>query len=378
MARSSSTLSAGAPKVAASLDASARALAAEPLARVPLERCRLLLYELPGGPPATDPDPRRTLRRVLDALASAGRLRLPSARSKSGWDRAREPPLPRVVVVQRGPRAARSDLPAVLHPLLARARDRAVGVRLPDDVAAIDAWLKAHGNTAPALPAAERSYEIFGDEKRLDAFLRTRFAVQGGLGPESVHAYRVVEPFAMTEFDASSSWAIALENLATYDSTCRAVRRLDPATPAPSAVIFGRGTQFTLSCASLPERLPATRLVHDFGDLDATGLEIALPAQHTLHGHGVRLAPWAAACARLLERPGTAVSRTPRSSHVARLVGFLPADHRERARHVLSTPSRVAQESVARLELEALVARLSAETSSGLSIASRGQDPERS
>lgn len=341
------------------LEAFARALAGEPSARVPLERCRALLHALPGGPPLLDPDPRRALALALDALASAGRVRLPSPRSRSGWDREREPPLPRAVVVPRGPRTPRSGPPAALHPLLARARDRATGVRLPDDVAVIDAWLKAHGASAPELPVAERSYEIFGDEKRLDAFLRTRFAAQGGLGPESVRAYRVVEPFAMTELDASSSWAIAVENLATYDSTCRAAQRLAAPAARPSAVIFGRGTQFMLSCASLPDRLPATRRVHYFGDLDATGLEIALTAQAILRDHGVTLAPWTAAYARMLERPASRVTRAPRQADVARLVGFLAPDQRPRAEAVLTAPGRIAQESVPRPELEALVLELS-------------------
>ena len=335
----------------------ARLLGEEPRARVPLERCRALLASLPGGPPGGDPDPRRVLLDALTALARAGVLRLPAVASSTGWDRERRPALPRWVLVPRARRQP-STTPADLHTLLARARDRAVGVRLPADVAVLDAWLKAQALTAPELPVAERSFEIFGDEKRLDAFLRTRFAVQGGLVAATFRAYRVVEPFAMTPFDPTSCWALALENLASYDSVCRVVSSLPPEATRPAAVIFGRGTQFTLSCESLPTRLPTVRQLVYLGDLDATGLEIPLSARATLSTSDVQVVPWEAAYASMLARPSRPVSAAPRPAELERLVQFLPSPLREPARTLLRAPARVPQESVTRTELARLVAEL--------------------
>lgn len=345
---------AGAPLPEA-LDAFARLLAEEPRARVALDRCRALFAGLPGGPPGSDPDPRRLLLDALVALDAAGRLRLPSRRSRIAWDREREPALPSWVHVPRIPRT-RSSIPTDLHPLLARARDRAVAVRLPSDVADLDTWLKAHEGTALELPVAERSFEIFSDEKRLDALLRTRFARQGGLTPASFRAYRVVEPFAMTAFAPASDWAIALENLASYDSVCRVVAAMTPGAGRPAAVIFGRGTQFMTSCESFPSRLPGVRRVLYLGDLDPTGLEIPLAASAILGTMGIALEPWAEAYALLLECPPNRVAAQPRASEAERLVGFLPAIQRQRAREVLLAPSRIPQEALSRVDLEGLLA----------------------
>lgn len=338
------------------LEAYARALAGEPRVEVTLARCRALLQSLPGGPPSSDPDPRRGLREVLDALARAGRVRLPSCRSKTGWEREREPALPHVVYLVRA-RSARASASssATLHPLLARARDRAPGVRLPIDLLALDAWLKAHGATAPDLPMAERSYEIFGDEKRLDAFLRTCFAADGGLTPADFRAYRVVEPFAMTAFDPGSSWALALENLTTYDSVCRALATARHRAPRPAAVIFGRGAQLRTSCASLPERLPNVHRLVYMGDLDATGLDIPLAVRTTLSSAKIDVVPWSAAYGAMLRCHARPVHKAPRLTAVERLVQFLDTSQRTRALEILLAPARVPQESVNQLALAALL-----------------------
>lgn len=337
------------------LETFARLLAEEPRARVPLDRCRALFAGLPGGPPGGEPDPRQLLLDALVALDAAGRLRLPSRRSRIAWDRERDPALPTWVHVPRAPRT-RSLIPVDLHPHLAKARDHAVGVRLPSDVADLDTWLKAHGGTAVELPVAERSFEIFADEKRLDAFLRTRFARQGGLTAASFRAYRVVEPFAMTAFDPASDWAVALENLASYDSVCRVVADSPTDAARPAGVIFGRGTQFMISCESLPSRLPGVSRVLYLGDLDPTGLEIPVAAATVLETMGVALEAWGQAYALLLTRPSARMSTVPREPDVDRLVRFLPRELSERTRCLLLAPARIAQEALTRSDLAQLMA----------------------
>lgn len=340
--------------LAPEIEAFAAALDGEPRARVHLERCRELFLAHGADRATGEPDPRRALAGALDLLAAAGRIRLPSRRSKHLWQEERAPALPAHVVRARE-NEPEAPVLGSLHPVLARARDRARGARLPDGIAEADAWLKARALDGEPVPLAERSHEVFGDEKRLGGFLRTRFALEGGLGPESFGAYPVADPFAMTEVRPGASWAIALENLATYDSVCRAYAREGP-TGRPAAVIFGRGNHFTASCLSLPERLRSVRRLVYFGDLDRAGLEIPLAVRALVPS--VSVEPWERAYAALLEcKPGPS-SRKVSPEVAARVTEFLPRELREKVAALLERGSRVPQEAVGRATLATLICQL--------------------
>jgi hypothetical protein len=157
----------------------------------------------------------------------------------------------------------------------------------------------------------------------------------------------------MTAFDGGADWALAIENLATYDSARRAIEA--GATDPPAALIFGRGNHFTASCASLPERLPGVRTLLYFGDLDRRGLEIPLAVRAALPGIDVR--PWAAAYEALLACEPIAAEGppVPRATAVA-LARFLPEGCRGPAVEVLAAGRRVPQEAVGRGVLGALPA----------------------
>ncbi|HVY60430.1 MAG TPA: hypothetical protein VHF22_02205, partial [Planctomycetota bacterium] len=283
----------------------AAALEREPRAQVPLDRCRELFHAARCFDSAEEPDPHRALAAALTALEAGGRIRLPSRRSRHLWSEERNPPVPvRVRVLRAAPPAPAAARP-LLHPVLSLAQERAQASALPGGVAALDAWLKRAAPDLEPVPLQERSYEVFGDEKRLGHFLATRFAVAGGLRPESFGAFRVFEPFVVSPLagaeagapptaaparpteraeaatgSAAASWAIAVENLATYDSVRRAFEdapaRRTAREAGLAAVIYGRGNHVTSSCASLPERLPAVRRLVYFGDLDERGLSIPL------------------------------------------------------------------------------------------------------
>ncbi len=334
------------------LERFAAALVAEMSARVPLDRCQ----ELFRAVVTVDGDPREALAAALDALQVAGRIRLPAARTKHLWDRERKPPLPTYVSRPRAA-SAEPEAPVVaLHPDLARAVDLAVGARRPEGLLAADAWLKERRSNATAMPLAERSFEIFGDEKRLDEFLRTRFARRGRLDAATFTAYPVVEPFAMTPYDSTSRWAIAVENLATYDSLRRTIDSTAGARPA--AVIFGRGNQFVTSCASLRERLRSVRRLLYFGDVDLTGLEIARDAQLAL-APDVDVVPWADAYERALDaRPMEAATPPVDLEAAEDAARFLPEPSRRRAIALLLRGARVPQESVSLPVLRELAGRV--------------------
>jgi hypothetical protein len=339
----------------ADLQAFGRAVTDEPTARVTLERLREL-FRMAGPSAHDDPDPRRALGRALEALAAAGVARPPSTRSKHLWEGTREPALPlHVTRAPTAPPRPRRPADPPLHPALARARDRAPGVRLPDGIAEANAWLERAGLAPEVVPVAERSYEIFGDEKRLDAFLRTQFALEGGLGAGTFHALRVADPFVAAEVDLSSAWAIAVENLATWDSVVQAAAGLPPTADKPAAVIFGRGRQFDVSCLSLPERLPGVRRLVYFGDLDEAGL--AIPLAVRVHLPTLIVEPWAPAYAALLEcRPNPRPVDPVPPDRAERLVGFLPPALRSAAYTLLTSGRRIPQEAVGRTALARLLA----------------------
>lgn len=338
--------------VSPELERFAAALLAETSARVPLDRCQ----ELFRASVTVDGDPREALAAALNALQVAGRIRLPAARTKHLWDRERTPPLPTYISRPRAT-SAEPEAPVVaLHPDLARAVDLAVGARRPEGLLAADAWLKERRSSATAVPLAERSFEVFGDEKRLDEFLRTRFARRGKLDAATFTAYPVVEPFAMTPYDSASRWAVAVENLATYDSVRRAIDSTAGARPA--AVIFGRGNQFVTSCASLRERLPSVRRLLYFGDVDLTGLEIARDAQLAL-APDVDVVPWVDAYERTLDARAMEAATPPVDLEAAEdAARFLPEPSRRRAIALLLRGARVPQESVSLPVLRELVGRV--------------------
>jgi hypothetical protein len=341
--------------LAPALERLAAALEREPRARVSIDRCRELFLAHCGHDPADEPDPRRALAQALAALEESGRVRLPARRSRHLWEEERSPALPAYVLRAGAPRPRAAARPP-LHPVLALAQERAGTAALPSGVDRLDAWLRSASAGAPVAPLQERSYEIFGDEKRLGALLATRFALEGGLSHASFRAYRVSEPFVVSEVAPGADWAIAVENLATYDSvrraTCGPAGRA-PERGAPAAVIYGRGNHFTASCASLPERLPSVRRLVYFGDLDPRGLRIPLAVRAALPG--LEVAPWHSAYNRLLTFQPSRHRRPADPAEAARLAAFLPEELRGAAEAVLRSGCRLPQEAVGRAAIEELL-----------------------
>ncbi len=332
-----------------------RALAAEAQGTIPIERVWRLFEE--SRPPPGDPDRRRDLASALERAAAAGAIRLPSPANRKLWEREREPPLPVWVRPVRPGPARATGAKRVWHPTIAAAIARVdPGVRLPAGLDALDDWLKSAAHGAAPLPVRERSYEIFGGEKRLEVLLGSRFCVEGGLSADDLRCYRVMEPFVMKGFDPSAADAIALENLATYDSVVRTVATRPQGMTTPAAVIFGSGNQFVRTCESLPARLPQVRRLIYFGDLDPEGLMIALNVRRAL-APGVAVVPWASAYDVLLARRATPVEPLDPRRAEALSRFFDDGPLRVRIAETLARGARIPQEAVSRVELEHLLAR---------------------
>jgi hypothetical protein len=160
-------------------------------------------------------------------------------------------------------------------PKLAFLTTSRIGVA-PEDLLKLNTFFLNHHESRPAVPIKERSLEIFGDEKRLDALLATSLFRNGRLKLKNdLHCEIVGEPLGWKRgpAEASTQAIIVIENAGTWHSYCRwnAERR------GFSAVVYGCGNRFADGVQYLADifaELGGPRRVFYFGDLDPQGLLI--------------------------------------------------------------------------------------------------------
>jgi hypothetical protein len=146
----------------------------------------------------------------------------------------------------------------------------------PDDLLKLNEFLLQEPRTRSVVPIKERSLEIFGDEKRLDALVSTSLFRAGRLDwIRDLKCEIIGEPLAWKRgpAEAASGPVIVIENAATWHSYCRwnVERKLF------SAVVYGCGNRFVDGFHFLPDifrELGGPRRLLYFGDLDPRGLEI--------------------------------------------------------------------------------------------------------
>lgn len=222
---------------------------------------------------ATSPLRRTILAEVIDHLVEAGAVRTPAARSQ--WDRSGTPPLPMWLRPPQGARARQPSsaaaAPADLRPELAGARSLGKLTAAEAEVLdAVNRWLVS-GAGPMVVPHRERSLEVFGDEKRLDALRSSRLFSSGVLSFELLGC-EWVPPQLPWRRVGPGRVALVVENAATFRSVSRALE-VDPGPVG--VVVAGGGNAFTRTVAGLgdPQVGPLDRMTY-FGDLDAAGLEI--------------------------------------------------------------------------------------------------------
>ena len=133
------------------------------------------------------------------------------------------------------------------------------------------------------VPIKERSLEIFGDEKRLDALQSTSLFRNGRLNPEKDLRCEIIgEPLGWQRgpMEVAAQPIIVIENAATWQSYCRwnSERKLF------SAVVYGCGNRFadgTRHLADIFTEIGGPRQIFYFGDLDPQGLLI--PQEASTH-----------------------------------------------------------------------------------------------
>jgi hypothetical protein len=159
----------------------------------------------------------------------------------------------------------------------------------PEDLIRLNEFFLNGGSQRPLIPVKERSLQIFGDEKRLDA-LRTTALFKGRLTLESLRCFVVAEPLGWQRGPDTSGPLLVIENAATWDSYCRWNRE----RAVFSAVVYGCGNRFADGVARLADifaELGGSRRVLYFGDLDPQGLRIPQLASRYATSENVNLPP---------------------------------------------------------------------------------------
>lgn len=220
---------------------------------------------------------RQKLRYLLDALAADGSISLPS---NNNYDNG-NPPLPKRILRNdvKKPRRERLDQ-HLWAPELAFLSESPI--EADSDWLIVDAWLKAGGRRAEFIPQKERSLDIFGDEKKLDYFLRKSQFKLGIISRDTLRCYYVPEPICCTPgpFGAKNKPGLVVENATTFSSLCEFNR----SAGRYGFIAYGGGNSFLSTVEGLMLTLKEYGhcKVFYFGDIDWDGLQIMLGARKKL------------------------------------------------------------------------------------------------
>ena len=174
------------------------------------------------------------------------------------------------------------------EPALAFVREARLNVPFAE-LRQLNDFIKDGGGKRGIIPIKERSLQLFGDEKRLDALLDSALFREGRLDERRDLRCEVIG--VPLGWKRGPSIAVAqpilvIENAATWHS----YGRWNTERGLFSAVVYGDGNRFVDGIRHLHEifdELGGTRLVFYFGDLDAAGIQIPLRASTKAAIHGL-------------------------------------------------------------------------------------------
>lgn len=225
----------------------------------------------------TSPLRRRILAGAAQELATCGTVRLPADGGR-GWDHSAHPPLPRWVE-QLVPRRARASRPGPRAWVEALAFAARLAPSRADEelLAPINTFLRDRPDAEP-VPIAERSYELYGDEKHLARISSHRLVTTGLLSmPDHLRAFPSPAPLAMFEL-GPAPWMLIVENSAAFTS----LRRILNSWPRRQEVgwlAYGGGDHLVASLTTCLETFKERQHPVDdlllYTDLDLDGLECA-------------------------------------------------------------------------------------------------------
>lgn len=305
---------------------------------------------------------------LTEALAELEERRLVRATKSHVRNAATKLPSEIALLGRADPRVAVSVAHHSWRPELAFARQLTTLRRSEfEALVAIQAFLLKTVPSAGRVPTAERSLQVFGDEKRLDALLANRRLFgEGRVTLEMLRAYRCPPPFVYTPTGPGPA-ALVIENAATYDSVLRALPR-DGRSPI-GLVAFGGGNAFVATVGYFAELVRGGKQIEEiryFGDLDTEGLRVPVNADRVALTLGVpRVLPANALWVLLLAHGRPSAHQPIRGSTARKLVTWLPIALQAEAAAHLEAGSRLAQEAVS---LDLLLADDHWTTSHGLGL----------
>lgn len=212
------------------------------------------------------------LQDYLKELEGRGDVTLPS-KAGDGWERAGSPPLPLWVLVTPVPAAELAeDYTAVTWVPEMGFWTELKTSQLPAAKAINDFLLRRPPASLMLVPIKERSLEIFGDEKRLDALRTGDTLFKGRLPLATLGAYVVPTPLPYRATNAPGRPVLVVENHCSFWSLGEWNQR----AKRYAAIAYGAGGSFQSSGDALAQVLRETggSIALYLGDLDPAGLRI--------------------------------------------------------------------------------------------------------
>jgi hypothetical protein len=287
-------------------------------------------------------DRRTQFVAALEHLAAAGAIRLPG-KDPAKWDRSAPPAIPLRFhrVRPQLPAAVSTSTISWRSELAFVAQLRGLRPQSLQELKRIQTFLQERDKWPP-VPIKERSYQLFGDEKRLDTILASEIGQHLPFATLKVFVPRLV-PLHDLISDSTAPDVIVLENESAFDSFNRwnAIHRQF------AMVVYGRGLEASKYADFLS--MMASQLsgrIFYFGDLDGHGVQIARQLDVDLRRIGgptlIPLISGYEALLRETPRPDLA-EPSERVWREASL--WLPGDIRSRAMAMFASGHRVAQEA---------------------------------
>ena len=280
---------------------------------------------------------REALAAALNTLKDSGRVRLPVGRHL--WDYATRVPIPKWInVIRESTTSVAFDhRNHAWHPALGFLSDQLV-VQNVSDFLALDRWLRSIQADEPEVPVKERSWEIFGEEKKLEAMGATKWFGPGRLTLELLRCYIVPHVPVHRTYPDGAPVAVISENEAGFNSLCR----LAAASNLFRAVILGNGLAVEKAVSFLSTLIGEQKIAHCVyvGDIDAPGIAIPQRLDVALReAAGKSVDPWLPAYEHML--CGVACDEQPALTDVT----WLPRHLHPKAQALIGSGRRVAQES---------------------------------
>jgi len=198
---------------------------------------------------------RVELFELLNELVNSGAFVLP--RQKSSYDTIQQPPLPKWIQLPASAPTVRARERAAQvgwHPALAFvSRLKNLSDAELEELLAVQAFLRSTSEPI-VVTVRERSFELFGNEKRLEDLANGRLFGAGRLSLSLLRCVEVRTPCVYRDVGTGTG-ALIVENKDTFHSACEAVRKLGPESLV-RWVVFGSGKAVLTTLDSVNE-LPA-------------------------------------------------------------------------------------------------------------------------